>query len=370
MQKLLLKILLFFCGLCTFVVLMQLIPKDTFTFRSWESVIWVEKSDTIGRFYPNIKSVRDESGDLGHNSKYNVLKKNIYWETDKYGFRNDQSKDAAYDIVLVGDSNSVGSGTTQEQILSKQISRRIGSNVFNYAPMEIDGAFLANLSDMGINPKVVIYEKIEREIPKIAECNDQDIAQKHRRTIKDAIEQSMKSLFANNLYTYVLIARDRFYKKEPVNFIQGKIDSSFGRFNMPVSVGEENILFFDSSFATKEIQDDKISLIADKLEKLSIAFNKRGIKFIFVPVPNKESIYVELLPENKQPIKNITFLSRLKKELDTRGVTSVDTYSLFRSSFQTGTRMYFADDTHWNSVGIELTSDLVAREIGMSLNRR
>jgi hypothetical protein len=165
MKKIILKLLLFASGVSIYVVALSLIPIDTFTFRTWESMIWEGRRPTIGRFYPNIKSVRDESGDLGHNSKYDVIKKKVHWKTDTYGFRNSPNILTGYDIVLVGDSNSVGSGTTQAEILSNQISRKIGSNVFNYSPMDIDANFMNNLSDMGIHPKVVIYEKIEREIP-------------------------------------------------------------------------------------------------------------------------------------------------------------------------------------------------------------
>jgi hypothetical protein len=363
MLKLILRILFFLFGVSIFAMALSLIPIETFTFRNWESMIWKERHPTIGNFYPSIKSVRDESGDLGHNSRYDVIKKNVHWETDKNGFRNNQDTEGSYDIVLVGDSNSVGSGTTQEENLSNQIYREIHSNVFNYSPMDIDAYFMNNLIVMGIHPKVVIYEKIEREIPIIAKFDDKDIDLNHKYTIKNKIKNKIRSFVSDNIKLYLLIARDRFYKTEPLNFIQGKIDSAFGKFNLPVSVGAENILFYNKSFFNREIKDDEIKLIADKLEKISNDFAKQGIKFIFVPVPNKESIYVELLPKDKLPLKSKYFLINLKKELDSRGIKSVDTYTNFRSSFLAGNRIYFADDTHWNTNGIELAAKLIAHKI-------
>jgi hypothetical protein len=140
---------------------------------------------------------------------------------------------------------------------------------------------------------------------------------------------------------------------------------------MPVSVGAENILFYENSFFKKEIKDEEIKLIAAKLEKLSIAFGRQGIKFIFVPVPNKESVYLELLAKEKLPVNGQGFLIKLKKELDNRGVNSIDTYTNFRSSFRAGNRIYFADDTHWNNSGIELAAELITNKIrSMNLSNR
>jgi len=299
MIKLILKIILFLSGVSIFVMTLSLIPIDTFTFRNWESMIWeVEKYSTYGEFYPKIKSVRDENGDLGHNSKYDVIKKNIIWETDRYGFRNDQNiSSKGYNIVLVGDSNAVGTGTTQKDILSNQISREIGSNVFNYSPMDIDKYFMNNLSDMGIHPKVVIFEEIERDIPDISKFNDENINLNHKYTTKIKIKNKIKALFSNNMLLYIEIARDRFYKKEPFNFVKGKIDSAFGKFNMPVSVGAEKNLFFDDSFFKKEISCYEVKLIADKLEKLSNSFAKQGIKFILYQFPIRSPSILSFFPK-------------------------------------------------------------------------
>ena len=62
------------------------------------------------------------------------------------------------------DSNAVGSGVTQEQVLSEQLSRAAGQPVYGYAPGGLGKYFLENLAQAGIRPKVVVLELIERDI--------------------------------------------------------------------------------------------------------------------------------------------------------------------------------------------------------------
>jgi len=361
MLKLILKILLFASGVVVLVILSTLPPEDTFTFRNWEAMLWGlgPMRPTVGIFYPNKYSIRNESGDLGHNSTYNSIKQNIVWKTDKYGFRNNpETTTGYYDIVLVGDSMSVGCGTTQDQILSNQISRKINSQVFNYSQLTIDDDFLNNLTDMKINPKIIIYQVIERNIPRLDNININN-----RRTFKNKIISQYRIFFAKYKLMYIPTAVSRFYKKEPINYIKGKLDSILGDLDPTVISGAENVLFYKGSLSTKQLTHETVISIGNKLENLSSSFRKRGIEFIFLPVPDKESIYLELIPDNLSRLKRNNVLTDIKSELDKRGVRSVDTISPFRYSFHAGKRIYHPDDTHWNETGIEIAAGLIAKEI-------
>lgn len=118
--------------LLLFILALSFIPMDIFTFRAWEVISWTTGiRPTIGIFYPNKTIIRNESGDLWHGSKYEEIKNNIRWKIDNNGFRNDSSNTTGYQIVLVGDSFSVGPSTTQEFIPSTQISNRVKSKVYN-----------------------------------------------------------------------------------------------------------------------------------------------------------------------------------------------------------------------------------------------
>jgi hypothetical protein len=339
-----------------YILVFALIPLNTFSFRTWESLIW--RKGEFGAFYPNKTTIMNEGGDLGHGTKFGVIKENIIWITDKHGFRNNQNTSAKYDILLVGDSFSVGSGTSQENILSNQISNILKIPVYNYSPRTITNYFFTELTDMDIKPKLVIYQVIERNIPTIPIINFYS-GYSVRHGIKTRIK---KLLYGNQSISFVLEAIDRFKKNEPIRFIQSRIDAAFGASPISVIIGVDNELFMNSEyFRNYSINDDEILEIANTLKKISDSFQEMGIEFIFLPVPNKATIYFELLPENiKNKFNNRFFLAKLKTALDLKGVKSIDTYSSFRSHFLAGERLYFSDDTHWNKLGINLTAEMIS----------
>ena len=359
MKTLITKLLIFFAGLCLFGVALAFVPVSYFSFRNWEGMSWKTDFDgfILGKFYPNRSVVRDEDGDLGHNSGYNQVKKNVEWKVDKFGFRNDSSVSTDPRIIVVGDSNSVGSGTTQNLIFSRQLHDLTGSNVFNYSPMKIEKGFFPDIDRMWLKPKVVVYEVIERDIPTLG------------RVTFAGYNNSKPSLkcraimVLNRVLPNVLVAYDRFLKKEPINWLTGKIDSRFGKFNLPVIIGDKGFLFYKNSFINGDIDDAKLKAIGDAIQSVSDSCRKKGIKFVFVPVPNKETIYKEFLPANMLPVKNEMFLARLGQELASRKIACVDTLSVFKNAVASGQSLYFPDDTHWNSTGIALAAGLVADEL-------
>jgi hypothetical protein len=97
---------------------------------------------------------------------------------------------------------------------------------------------------------------------------------------------------------------------------------------------------------------------------------RRSIKLLVVPVPNKASIYPEMLTrraeDSEQPVnpKTIEIISRLRES----GVEIVDLFSLFaeaRKSLSPGdnTKYYLAQDSHWSSDGMRLAAQAVAKRI-------
>lgn len=364
MKTLLLKLCLFVCGIFLLIYFIVFLPANFYTFRTWESLIWstFKKNPTAGNFYPNKVCQRDEKGDLGHGSKYEVIKKNIVWKTDKYGFRNDPKSVYKDGIVLVGDSNSVGSGTSQESILSYQISKKAETQVFNYSPKDIDEHFIKNLRMMNVYPKLVIFQIVERNIPSI-KYHDLSEAISGSNLLLRGVEDS-------EFLQQIKVFKDIIFKKEPIRFIQSRIESKFEAFSMPTIIGAENMLFYSPSLRVNSISDEEIRNIVNTISLISTSLKRNGIDFIFVPVPNKETIYYELLPiEIRMNINNSDFLVRLKKELDFYNLSSIDLYSAFRLHAANGEKLYLPDDTHWNSAGIELAAEMIVQEISKKLSK-
>lgn len=78
---------------------------------------------------------------------------------------------------------------------------------------------------------------------------------------------------------------------------------------------------------------------------------ERGVKYLFIIAPNKETIYGEYLPERFTKIRNKTGLDELvayvKKHTDVEILDLRE--SLFRA--KDSERLYYKTDTHWNNYG-------------------
>lgn len=233
--------------------------------------------------------------------------------------------------------------------------------------MEIDRYFINNIKVMNIKPTLVIYKLIERNILKI---DNYDLNTNYG--MKDIVKYNIKKILNLSFLLCIEIAVDNFMKRGPIRYFESKIDSVFGNSRIPVFVGSDNVLFYKGSLTINStvIEDNDIRKIAIKLKKINDLLLNLGIYFIFLPVPNKESVYYELLPEEtKKNFKDRYFLTKLHIELRLLGVRSIDTYSIFRSRFLAGERLYYSDDTHWNKAGIELASELISKEINHGMGR-
>lgn len=133
---------------------------------------------------------------------------------------------------------------------------------------------------------------------------------------------------------------------------------------MPVIIGPSGMLFTKESVDAPLVSDAEIERTARALKKVSDALASRGIGFVFIPVPDKESIHFEELPlEARERFLNRDFFPKFKKALDREGVRSVDLYPAFRGHAGAGERLYFSDDKHWNERGVAIASELIAQEL-------
>lgn len=97
----------------------------------------------------------------------------------------------------------------------------------------------------------------------------------------------------------------------------------------------------------------------------------RGIRLLVMPVPNKESIYPELLSSRAASdgeggvlaIRTRELLERLKSS----NVEVIDLFEIFqkarRNGPSTNTPLYLAQDTHWSPAGVALAAQAAARRL-------
>ena len=90
-----------------------------------------------------------------------------------------------------------------------------------------------------------------------------------------------------------------------------------------------------------------------------------GIKFLLIPLPNKESVYYEKVPFNIQP----QYLFKLEEELKKNNILNINALMVFNQFRQKNdVLIYHYDDTHWNSRGVNIVAEEIVKEIKSNQN--
>lgn len=333
MKKILIKLLLFVMPFLVISALCAQLPLNRFTFRVWEALV-VHKRHAIlsGPFYPNRRVDMLEEGDLGHGTPHAITKP-VIWETDQYGFRK-RPDPRQPEIVLIGDSNIVGSNLSQDQTLADILQKRLGRSVYPYAPSDIN-RFLRDPRFIRNPPQVVIFEHIERDMLRIV-----------------PLRQSKHPLGRTSEVPFLVepaIALDRMLKLEPYYFLRARIAGS--------SLGYR---YYDQFF----LQGDNVRATAGSTEierTVSILrgysdyFKQRNITFVYMPLPNKETIFHDFLPSRRQSHILEQVLSRMADQ----GLIVIDLLHPYQEARARGILPYHQDDDHWNDQGVAIAAKLI-----------
>lgn len=111
------------------------LPIDFFTFRVWEAAL-ASPERYPGPYYPNISVLKEnEYGDYYRMGTRYKKSKRVEWQIDNFGWRNrpEVEQRPHYDVVLLGDSNIVGSYLDQKDTLAEVLMREAFGTVYSYA---------------------------------------------------------------------------------------------------------------------------------------------------------------------------------------------------------------------------------------------
>lgn len=325
-----------------------LLPLDAFTFRSYEA-LKVENIRFLlpGPFYPNRTLEKTEVGDLGHHSPY-ARRRHVIWKTDEYGYRK-EGPFVAPEIVIIGHSNTFGSGLTQEQTLFEQLEMHLGGSVYPYAGGELPG-FLLESRFLDPHPKWVILECGENalhKLPKIGELNPEAI-----HMTKERLRKPIGPWTARVGYFL-----DQFNDNRMLAFLRSSLNRD--AFRLPFVVGRDSSTLFLRSEVTEPAGMVSRDTILEILAGYRDALEERGIRFLFLPTPAKVQVLADRVPE-AFGFRRSGFLPGLIEDARNKGILTVDTWSAFIEAHEEKAWLYRADDTHWSPVGAALSARLAA----------
>jgi alginate O-acetyltransferase complex protein AlgJ len=339
MTKFLSKITIFSIIPLIFLFIIEgILPPTLFTFRAWEAI----KAKTplfVGPFYPNVEYDMIEEGDLAHHTNY-AIEKNVSWKTDKLGYRNNHFNSSA-DILLIGDSNIAGSSLSQQEILASVLKEYTGLFVYNLAPANVN-TFI-RLKNEGIfqPPRIVILSSIERNIPSFPPVN---------ALLK--FNHPVQVQF-NSVVSFFAMQFDKLIRANSIEYFKSRIKGSVG--GGIQSAIDKKMFFLQGRKAVIKTSDNSIDPIVKRIKNYKNYFNSIGSEFIFLPIPNKETILWKLAGLKKQP----TFITQLNNKLGINEIITIDTIKLFNDLLESEILPYHYDDSHWN----KYANDEVAKTI-------
>ncbi len=297
-----------------------ILPLDTFTHRPWEALRYGSKKGVAFPFYPDRTLTMHAVGDLCHHTPYAVPKLEN-WHTDELGYRNDTFIQDP-EVLFIGDSFIVGSGSPQDSTITNQFSAAAKLSTYSMAPAAMDE--FITLLHRGIlqKPKVLVYGIVERSIPEPLTYRSLNFKRSNAN-----LGMIMKDMIG------------RFYLRE---YLKARSSEETGRGKQ----GTRSDMFFLKG-TDQRYDHSKIDEIAETVSHYELVCDSMGIDFIFLSIPNKETVYYQLVPFPEQP----TFITELNEALEQRGVVSVNALNALNAE-RDDRLLYHLDDTHWNSSGI------------------
>jgi hypothetical protein len=259
------------------------------------------------------------------------------------------------DMVTLGDSFSIGS-------YQNHLASSLGISILNI-PTQKGSSFypvpmLARLINSGyldrIKPKYLLLQTAEREaVSRLADLfslTDSSTIEElekefHRRSIGPEPSDLDRNLHFINNGNWKFIAnniqyrfRDKAYKSEVVM-------SQLKRPYFSTRRGDMLIFHSQDITAARKANPKSIAAINDNLNQLADVLSKKGITLIFMPAPDKLTMYEPYLKKRSYP-KSIFFeeLRKLPKRY-----TFIDTKQILSRELAAGVQdLYHQDDTHWS----------------------
>lgn len=342
MKKFLSKIFWFSLPLIVLFGIELFVPSSLYSHRVWEVLLFDTVPENFSQFYPNQNICMNSQGDLAYNT-VNAINKKECWTTNKLGFRNDSFIEEP-DIIILGQSFAVGALNNQNETLANTIMEKSNYSCYSFAPASLSQLDYYLKNEIIKKPKYLVFTLVERNNPpsytptKLQKVKDQHLI--------DFIEKE-EILQQYNIYSdrlsrlYVLKAFQAYTTNRKGTGIQSPVEST--------------MYFLEGKNRGSKI-GNRVQLVAETLLSYNEYCEKQGIKFIFAPMPDKESVYPDLVPQ-----KYSDFLLKLDSTLKTFNIATINTLKTYQDhrSLPNPTLLYHKDDTHWNSNAVNLVSEKI-----------
>lgn len=325
------------------------LPPHFFTLRCGEALSFSKDLPKDGTYYPNFEISMHEKGDL----MPHILQASAHattWKTDRLGFRND-SLVSDPDILLIGDSFLLGVSLDQSQTLSRTLATMLDPNTKIYSMASFTFNEYYSLQKRGLfsKPKMIIYVQVERDIPQPFDSLSASIP-KNKPWVR-AFKNSGMSVIADRLLRFYSIEAIKAPIKGHREDMQSPVDA-----HMYFLQGPQSVI----------CSKNHLEQTAKSLRSFKKYCDSQHIHFLYIPMPNKETVYYDLVPFQTQP----HYLLQLDSLLCSQQIPAINTLRLYNEQRnQSPALLYQLNDTHWNANAVKLVAAEIVKRLPDTFQR-
>jgi hypothetical protein len=303
----------------------------------------------------------NEYGDLYYFGCISSFKENYPKKVENFRFSDKHTPLKQAEILTFGDSFFAFSFHVT---IPERISDSLNKKVYSYITFDPTQANpFCVLGNGGfqkeINPKFLIYETIERNIPARFSSPYPIACPTEEKTLSKKITGFIdKYIFKKSSEPlYSVLLKNSYFSKRAYSDISTFKFNTYGYITASTPIyktGKQPWLFYEKELGNNPgsfyhvCTDEEIKTYCDNIQLLATNLKEQyNLNLVFLPIPNKYSIYHTQVNNDKYN----DFLPRLYQELQNRNITYVDLYNPYKASSDI---LYWGTDTHWNKKGVDI----------------
>lgn len=326
-------------------------------------------------------------GNLGRWSKYS----NIYHKRPKY--YNDLPRkhkvffslkgDEEIEIMVFGDSFSMGGAFGKNAFYQDYLASKLNKEIVHFNVLHDR---IPNYA--GLIANLLKHEKFNKT-PKYFILQSVDVLIRHRFMEKFNLDEKFdldQLILDPKDYSKVLYKPNLIFDKNNYSLLKNSLYKLYyGKDRCEVENAtdmQDKVKFFKLTkdfFSVKEgdlltedlvgsnpkayyMNEERITRINNNLNSLANLLAQKNIKLIFLPVPNKFTLYYDYI-EDKEGLQKTIFFETLES-MDNKNYIYINSYKILKQAIDKGIKdIYYADDTHWTYKASDIITDEIIREI-------
>jgi hypothetical protein len=314
------------------------------------------KMPLVHRFMPNRKY-------LGY-PEYRVYRE-IRFQSDAYGFRNDESDPTDIDLIVLGDSFGTGSGTTQEDTWATALANRYGFTVYNLSvagsPWEEYTNLTVELDRLDMSEDAVVLWMI---------TSATDLEGDYHPIYEPS------ALPWNTWFESLVVSYQSFRFHSPIRLNLRRIYLASGTQDPVIleHLPDGTPFMFYQPFASRrdrtaeEIQQiGTFSALKETVSAMRQLAESNDFQVMIILAPSKSEVYSWMLDDGEPwstPPDQSGFSIALQEVAEQEGLCFLDLKPILVEASrevyeEKGEVFWWPDDTHWNPRGNELAASVI-----------